>query len=518
MFSSEGAFPVRLEKSVDQRAKKKMFLKRLWFALWWPFGGVDGLSYWASCAKGLEHVLATELEGLGAREIAVSSRGVAFGGDEGTGYRAMIESRVANRIFQELRSGDVRNREDVYDLGRSVDWRRMMDTGMTLSVETKLGEDVPTSLSHSHFTSLTLKNAIVDAFRESFGLRPSVEKHDPDVPLMVYVHRGEATLFRSLTGHSLHKRGYRRGGIHVAALRETIAAGCLAFLMEDIESHNDLLVVDPMCGSGTFAIEAALLAHDVAPGLLRAGRFGDARSSPPSAVRWRDADHGAYQIALDAAADRVRHEPRFRVAASDVNPAALTLAKHDIQAAGVDKTITVAQKDIRDLDITRDFGGTHAQIAVVSNPPWGQRLKGAETAWQGMGSFLKRYPGSTAALLCGNTAFSRDLKLKPSKRRSIAYAGSDMKLLHYSIFDDDHHLRDDDDDKRGSSPLATNKRRRHDLVAFPDEDQVHDDGLDRLTVVKLKAQLRKKGLKVIGRKQDLINRLREHDARNLLRR
>jgi 23S rRNA G2445 N2-methylase RlmL len=173
----------------------------------------------------------------------------------------------------------VRSKDDLYAFVGAVDWTQKLPVGGTLKCDTTLGLDIPADLTHSHFCSLTVKNAVVDQFRDKFGSRPDVDLSEPDLPLTLYLHRGTATLYRVWSGEaSLHKRGYRTV-IHKAALRETTAAALV--LMSGWDCSRETLC-DPMCGSGTIAIEAALIAAGVAPGLIRYGN-SEKGSTPVSA-------------------------------------------------------------------------------------------------------------------------------------------------------------------------------------------------------------------------------------------
>ncbi|KAJ8598079.1 hypothetical protein CTAYLR_005582 [Chrysophaeum taylorii] len=375
--------------------------------------------YHASCAKGLEPQLASELSRFGASDIEVSSRGVEFEGEARVGYAAVVNSRLATRVSEVLARGECRTADDLYALGRSVRWRDIITPDQTLRVETRVGERVPRGLDHSHFSSLTLKNAVVDELREKVGSRPSIDTNDPDLPLGLYLHRGDAIIARALSSHSLHKRGYR-AAMHKAALKETLAAGCLA-----IAGVGSSHFVDPMCGSGTLAIEAALGSREIAPGLLRLGLFGDAVQRGGFAVqRWRDLDRDAWDAVVADALARVRPAPA-RVFASDAHPAAVALAKRDARAAGVADDIDIRCRDVHDAP--------RSEI-VVSNPPWDVRIGAAKDAWQALGHYLKATPGAAAFLLSGNMPLTRELRLRTTTRWRLQNAGIDLHFLRYDVY------------------------------------------------------------------------------------
>lgn len=246
--------------------------------------------FWASCSQGLTDALERELLGpdIGAAKVEQLKRGCRFLGTEATGYKALMWSRVANGIWQLMaRTRGIRDREDIYTLAGRVEWEAAMAVDQTLGVQCVIGESVLPDIGHTHYSALTVKNAVVDQFRErTGGKRPSVDVDAPDLPLVLFLQRDEAWLYRSLSGlGSLHKRGYR-DAMHRSSLRETLAAAMLVYAGYDPE--RDVLL-DPMCGSGTIAIEAALMGKRVAPGLLRLRKAtSDLASLVPA--RWLDTD------------------------------------------------------------------------------------------------------------------------------------------------------------------------------------------------------------------------------------
>lgn len=379
----------------------------------------SGLLYHASCFAGLEKVLADELIALGASRIHLTSRGVEFEGPEEVGYGAVTGSRIANRVTEVVVRGYCDDRDDLYDLTRSVAWHRLISPSDTIAVDARLGN---TEMSHSHFTALTVKNGIVDAMREKEG-RPSVDVDDPDVPLTVYVHAGEATIGRSMSGRgSMHKRGYR-DKMHVASLKETLAAGCLSLMNASAEGS----LVDPMCGSGTLVIEEALRRRRVAPGLLRLGLFGDGARSDFVVTRWKDTDEEKWKRVVEKCLEDVLPGPSRSLFASDKNPSAVALAKRDCLRAGVASDIRLDNREVGDVVASTAFD------AVVSNPPWGKRVTGAEEAWSDLGQWLKR-SARCAGLLCGDPPLSRELRLRAKRKVKLNHAGDDLTFLNYDIY------------------------------------------------------------------------------------
>ena len=401
--------------------------------------------FYASTSPGLEDVLGEELSSdlIGASEIRKTRGGVEFQGpDETVGSRALLWCRTANRVLELLKVGaDIDSADRLFAFTSSIPWREVMGLQQTLSVDSVLG-NVGQELSHSHFTSLTVKNAVCDHFRKHFsGQRPSVDRDDADLPLLVYISRGEVRIYRSLGGSgSLHKRGYR-SAVHKAALRETVAAGCLA--RSAWEPGQDGTLIDPMCGSGTFPIEAALKARRVAPGLLKLGLFGNApnRISTFPLQRWPDHDQDAFEECVADAMMQIRPDAGCDILANDVHAGAVSLTKADANAAGVGQDISVSLGPAASFSL-----GEVSPGMVISNPPWEKRIAGSDEAWGEMGTFLRNeMRGKSAWLLSGNPDCTKGLRMKASSRHPLSTGGVDLRLLHYTV------LRPKQPEKHGSA-------------------------------------------------------------------
>ena len=349
-----------------------------------PFGllqsSVGRPSFFASCVKGVEQVLATELSTavIGAEDVQVGHLGVHFSGTLDVGARAVLWSRTALRVMEVIDIvDDVHDAESLYDVARAVEWADYLaGPSQTISVQAVLGAQRATdngrmrpgdwscgscganvfaskmacfrcgaakpregerggALTHSHFSALTVKNAVCDRLRDQFGTRPSVDADDADLPLFLHVHRGRASLYRVLSGGaSMHKRGYRTGSsVHAAALRETLAAAML--LHAGYDPAVDVLC-DPMAGSGTIPIEAALIAQRIAPGLLR---------PPPALTRWPDFDMRSWAAATEEAEGMRLERAPCPILGNDWHPGASELASRAASAAGVVPSIAWQQSD-----------------------------------------------------------------------------------------------------------------------------------------------------------------------------
>lgn len=374
-------------------------------------------TYWAACTLGLEPVLADELRDLGADSVVARRGGVLFRGDLATGYRACLWLRSAVRVQEELARGRARSRDELYALAASVDWSRTITHLQTLAVDASVRDSFA---NDTRFPALVVKDAACDRFRERTGRRPDVDRDRPDLLIKLVLQGDEATLYRDLSGEPLHKRGYREIQ-HKSPLNEALAAGLLLLTGWDRTSP----LCDPMCGSGTFLLEAALLAQDRAPGLARTFAF----------ERWCDLEADAWRRLYDeaeqrAAAGLARGLPML--AGNDRHPGALSLARQAATAAGYGAAIRFTRGD------ARDFAPAASPHTVVTNPPWGERLAATEdelaASWRSLGEFLHaRCQGATAWVLCGNADLTRWLGLRAHRRTPIRVGPIDARWLGYRI-------------------------------------------------------------------------------------
>ncbi len=376
--------------------------------------GRQGLKeFHAPCPLGVETALAEELRQLGARGMRTSRGGITFVGDRRLGYAANLWLRSAIRVQELLLRRPVGDPTDLYRaVGRS-DWSTLMDVGQTLAVDASVSSS---KITHSKYAALKTKDAIVDQFRARLGRRPNVDVHAPDLPLKVVIKRDVLSLYRNLSGTSLHKRGWRPVQVQ-APLNEALAAGLLILSGWD----PDTPLVDPMCGSGTFLIEAACMAADLAPGLRRIFAF----------EAWPDLDERLWARLRADAESRARSRIPVTLEGADHHGGALALARKNAVAAGVADMIRFRHCDVR------DFEPTAKAPQVMVNPPYGHRLGDAEEArqaWDGLGNFLHRHcQGSRAFVLSGDRDLSRHLGLRASRKLPVRNGPIDCRLLCYEI-------------------------------------------------------------------------------------
>jgi putative N6-adenine-specific DNA methylase len=362
----------------------------------------------ATAARGTEGALRDELRDLGFRGIRADRGGVHLAGDMTEGFRACLELRIALRVLYRLARFDAPNGDALYDGVRAVDLQPFLSARHTLAIRAVCHSS---ALTHSQFVAQRTKDAIVDRLRERTGQRPSVDLDDPDVTFFVHIVRDSATLYLDLAGASLHRRGYRTRP-YGAPLKENLAA---AILRLSGWTREDRLL-DPMCGSGTIPIEAALWARRIAPGLSR-GRFGF--------ERW-----ACHDASLARRMQELREEARSNIltksppiVGSDIDPDALAQAEASAGAASV--SVTFRRAAIQGLSPETPSG------FVVTNPPYGERLAASVGLYHDLAQALARHPGHRVALLAGSPAIVRPLRMRPT-RSLIVYNGDiQCRLLCY---------------------------------------------------------------------------------------
>ena len=323
----------------------------------------------ATTPKQLESLLAEELRGLGAEEVSETPAGVRFQGDLPTAYRICLFSRLANRVLLVVAGFPVSTTDDLYDNVKSIDWSSHMDTDSTFAVDlTKKRSEI----GHTKFAALRVKDAVVDQFRERFGTRPSVSLERPDIRLNVHIDRGHAQLSLDLSGESLHRRGYRTGRV-VAPLKENLAAAILRRGDWPEISQQGGGFIDPMCGSGTLVIEAALMAGGIAPGMMR-DYFGF--------LGWKGHDAKCWEA--------LKHEAETRksigiqqlppIIGYDEDKHAIVTAWANVENAGLHGLVHIEKKVATDIEPLQSFNGKPGLIAV--NPPYGKRLGADSNAFR----------------------------------------------------------------------------------------------------------------------------------------
>jgi len=377
----------------------------------------DKYRFFVTCPRGTEGALRRELVGLRIGSPKGDHGGVWFDGPLWMAMGVCLRARTAVRVLMRLTEFDVGDAQSLYDGARAVDWSAWLTAASTLAVDAS-ARDNP-ALTHSGFAALKVKDAVVDSLRDALGARPDVDPKRPDVSIVLHVAGRQGALFLDLAGEPLHRRGYRVA-MTDAPLKETLAAAVLALGRVAL----DLPFVDPMAGGGTLAIEHALAARGIAPGLRRT--FGFERWPTLDAstrARWDDLRAAAEAAAME------RPAPLPPIVCSDVSPDNLGAARRNASAAGVDDALTFEVADAATLERRWDAG------TVCTNPPYGERLqpRDLEKLYRDFGRALMRLPGWAVVVLSGSPRLSHALPLKPAISHRLFNGPLEVRLLRYEI-------------------------------------------------------------------------------------
>lgn len=371
--------------------------------------------YFATCARGIEPVLADELRALKAIDVEPGRGGVRFAGDRALLYRANLWLRTAIRVLQPILEAPVTSPEELYDVVKDLDWSRYMTPEHTLAVDCNVRDS---HITHSKYAALKTKDAICDQFIENVGRRPSVDVETPMVGLNLHIHRDRAVLSLESSGESLHKRGYRPI-LTKAPLNEALAAALV--LMTGWK--GDVPFVDPLCGSGVLPIEAAWLALRRPPGLTRR-RFGF--------QGWMDFDIELWTEIRDEARRGVRKKLDAAVLGSDVRRDVVTAARGNARAAGIGHLVDFQIKDVRDFRPPEGPPGV-----ILCNPPYGERIgeeKELKPLYRTLGEvFRERCPGWQAYVFTGNAALARQIDIKPAASVPLFNGKIPCRLLKFEL-------------------------------------------------------------------------------------
>ena len=362
---------------------------------------------------GLEGVLADELRALGAEDVVEGNRVVAFKGDKEMLYRANFACRTAVRVLKPFLKLHSSSADDLYEQLKDFDWEQLMTVKTTFAIDaTVYSED----FNNSRFVTYRVKDAIADYFNDKYGKRPSIRLTNPDIRLDVHIAGREVTLSLDSSGDPLFKRGWRVAQTD-APINEVLAAGII--LLSGWDGKTDL--IDPMCGSGTFLIEAALIGANIAPGVYR---------DHYAFQQWPDYDADLFEKVYND--DSAEREFTHKIYGSDIEGKAIAIARANVKNAGLNKYIELERRDFNDIELVPE-GGT-----LISNPPYGERLnvEDIEELYREMGfKFKHTFKGYNIWLICNNEELHHKVGLKPSVRYKLNNGGLDCELLQYVIFD-----------------------------------------------------------------------------------
>ena len=368
--------------------------------------------YLAKTFKGLEEVLATELTALGADNIEIQRRAVAFSGDKALLYKANLHLRTALRILKPIATFKANNADEIYEAVKKIDWSEYMDVSTTFAIDSTVFSE---EITHSKFVAYRVKDGIVDWFKEKLNDRPSVNLDNPQLSINVHVAQNRCTLSLDSSGESLHKRGYRVNQVE-APISEVLAAGML--LLAGWKGQSDF--IDPFCGSGTFLIEAALIALNIPPGIYRPS-FGF--------EQWKDFDK---QLFDDLYQDDSHERPfEYKIHGTDISRHAIQIAEENIKSAGLSKYITLEVQAVSELAPSSD------KCLIVTNPPYGERLNTEDLAatYSTLGTILKhKFAGSSAWVISSEASLLDQIGLKATKKIKLLNGALDCMYNRYDIF------------------------------------------------------------------------------------
>ena len=375
----------------------------------------------AKTFKGLEQVLAGELVQLGANNVQVERRAVSFTGDLRMLYTANMCLRTASRVLVPIASFKAKNTDDIYAQVKALDWSQYMTLKTTFQIDATVYSDF---FRHSQFVTYRVKDAIVDYWMEKDNARPSVKLEGADLYLNVHIAADRVTLSLDSSGESLHKRGYRVANTQ-APINEALAAGML--LLAGWNGQSDFY--DPMCGSGTLLIEAALIARNIAPGVYRQG-FAFEKWANFDADLWEDVYND----------DSREREFTHKIYGSDAGYYAAQAAQKNIHSAGLQRDIEVRQVRIQELRLADTANNTEGALVMI-NPPYGERLsqdKDVLRLYQDMGTALKhQFSGSTAWVISSNEEALKCIGLRPAKRIHLVNGDLECLFNQYILFKGD---------------------------------------------------------------------------------
>ncbi len=366
----------------------------------------------AKTLKGLEPLLADELHALGAERTEVVNRGVNFFGGRALLYKVNLASRLSLRVLLPIMRFEASDMEMLYKRIKRYDWSKYLDNRMTFAIDPVVHSPY---FRNSQFVAQKVKDAIADRFRELTHLRPSVNREHPDLLINVHISGKRITLSLDSSGGSLHKRGYRTGAFD-APLNEVLAAGMIMITGWCGETH----FLDPMCGSGTLVIEAAMIAAGIPPGIFRK-QYGF--------ENWKDFDRELLEhVANSLPRER---EVKVPIVARDVDPKAVELARLQVKAMDLSRLVTVEEGDFAESEMLKE--GT----TLIMNPPYGERMKpeDIESLYSMIGTTLKhKYPGTDAWIFSSNKKALGRLGLKPASKRVLYNGSLECTFAHYKTF------------------------------------------------------------------------------------
>ena len=369
--------------------------------------------YFASCPRGLEQILLGELNSLGVQEASVVDGGIKYESSTEIMYRANLSSRIATRILCRIANGTYETEDDVYNAALNVQWTNLFDLSHSLKVSTT---GVKCPLKSLDFMTLRIKDAICDQFRSQVDARPNVDIRDPDIRIHLYLNATHFDLYIDTSGQPLYQRGFRKSSVE-APIRENLAAGILA--LSGWKPGESLL--DPMCGSGTFLIEAAMIAFNQAPGLKRNFGFEN----------WKDFDSTLLEKIKSEYQAQIKPLGFSKIYGSDEDLRAIRVTKNNLEQAGLKIAVELSCQNFNDMKIPSKEG------VLITNPPYGERigeeedLAKAYPLWAS--TMKKKLSGWRTYFLTSDLRMPKLMRLSPSKKTPLYNGALDCRLFEIKM-------------------------------------------------------------------------------------
>ena len=363
---------------------------------------------------GFEDLLAKELIQLGAQDVNTGIRSVSFEGDKGFMYKANLALRTAIKILKPIHSFKVKNEKDLYLHIYNMPWETYLKPTGTLAVDATVHS---TQFTHSLFIAQKTKDAIVDRFRNTTGERPNVDLKFPDLKVNVHIDRNTCNISLDTSGDSLHKRGYKTA-TNIAPINEVLASGMI--MLSGWDGQCDFM--DPMCGSGTILAEAAMIACNIPPNLMR---------KEFAFERWQDWDVDLFETIEESLLKKAR-DFHHKIIGFDKSPSAVAKAKENIKNAHLEDFITIKHEDF-----FKTQKGGEEKLHMVFNPPYGERLNlEMESFYKQIGDTLKQnYPNTEAWFITSNLDALKHVGLRPSRKIHLFNAKLEARLVKYEIYE-----------------------------------------------------------------------------------
>lgn len=415
----------------------------------------------AKTFMGLEPVLAEELTQIGANNVQIGRRMVSFTGDKEMMYRANFQLHTAIRILKPISHFKADSADDVYEEVKKIDWSKYLDLKKSFAVDSVVFSD---EFRHSKFVSYKVKDAIVDQFREKTGQRPNISVANPDMRLNMHIAENQCTLSLDSSGESLHRRGYRQEAVE-APLNEVLAAGMI--LMTRWRGETDF--IDPMCGSGTLPIEAALIARNIAPGVFR---------KEYAFEKWPDYDQDLFDRIYND--DSQEREFEHHIYGYDIDIAAVMKARLNVKAAGMTKDITIEEADFK------DFKQPQEKAIIVTNPPYGERISTPNLlgTYKMIGETLKhRFKDNDAWVLSYREECFDQIGLKPSIKIPLYNGSLECEFRKYQMFEGklkdfrgEGNILKTEDEKQAMAEKHRFKKNREFKKRLDEEENENEEG------------------------------------------